>query len=132
MIAYDLRCLEGHVFEAWFKDRRSFLDQKEAGRVQCPVCGSSGVEVAFTGCAIQTERRRELPEARDSLVHHFQLFLQKNFEDVGAMFAEEARRIHNGQAKRRNIRGTTTPEEEKDLKEDGVEFVKIPIPRLDA
>jgi len=59
-------------------------------------------------------------------------FVQKNFEDVGKSFAEEARKIEYGEADARNIRGSVTPEEEKDLKEEGINFVKIPIVKYDA
>lgn len=59
-------------------------------------------------------------------------FVHKNFEDVGKSFAEEARKIEYGEADARNIRGSVTPEEEKDLKEEGINFVKIPIVKYDA
>jgi hypothetical protein len=130
MIAYDLRCAAGHVFEAWFKDRRSFLDQKEAGQVECPRCGDAAVEVAFTGCAVRTERTA--PPRGGSVIQHLLTFLQRNFEDVGAQFADEARSIHYGDARRRNIRGTTTENEERGLREEGIDFLKLPLPKLDS
>jgi hypothetical protein len=37
-------------------------------------------------------------------------------------------KMHYGVAEQRNIRGTSSPEEEKTLKEEGIEFIKIPIP----
>jgi hypothetical protein len=36
--------------------------------------------------------------------------------------------MHYGVAEPRNIRGVSTHEEEKLLKEEGVQFVKIPLP----
>ncbi len=132
MIAYDLRCEQGHVFEVWFKDHPSFVEQKETGRVECPSCGSTSVEIAWTGCAVRTEHARELPPPRDSFRQELARFLEKNFEDVGREFAEEARRIHHGEAGRRNIRGCTTEEEDEALLEEGIKFVKIPLPRLDG
>jgi len=59
-------------------------------------------------------------------------FLVKNFEDVGERFADVALKIHYGEEERRNIRGTTTPEEEENLREEGVPFVKVPLPKFDA
>jgi hypothetical protein len=50
----------------------------------------------------------------------------KNSEDVGAGFADEARRIHFGEAEERNIRGRSTPEEAQALFEDGVAFGILP------
>jgi hypothetical protein len=50
-------------------------------------------------------------------------------EDVGERFAEEARRIHYGEAPGRAIRGRTTPEERAALDDEGIEVVSIPMPR---
>jgi hypothetical protein len=50
----------------------------------------------------------------------------KNSEDVGAGFADEARKIHFGEAEERNIRGSSTPEEARALFEDGVTFGILP------
>lgn len=130
MITYDLRCRVGHVFEAWFKDRQSFVDQREAGRVECPQCGDRAVEIAYTGCAVRTDKAP--PPGGDSFRHRFRSFLERHFEDVGAGFADEARSIHYGETRPRNIRGTTTDEEERDLREEGIDFLKIPFPKLDA
>jgi hypothetical protein len=47
-------------------------------------------------------------------------------ENVGPRFAEEARRIHEGEAKERAIRGTSTPEERRSLQEDGIDFMALP------
>ncbi|MGD9072079.1 MAG: DUF1178 family protein, partial [Desulfobacterales bacterium] len=43
-------------------------------------------------------------------------------------FTKEALKMHYGVTEQRNIRGTSSPEEEKILKEEGIEFIKIPIP----
>jgi hypothetical protein len=51
-----------------------------------------------------------------------------NTEDVGAQFAEEARRIHYGEAEERGIRGQTTPEQAQALHEEGIEVVSLPVP----
>jgi hypothetical protein len=132
VITFDLRCGGGHVFEAWFRDRRSFLDQKERGLVECPVCGARDVEMSFSPVAVRTTGRSEAPPAGDSLAHRVALFLKRNFEDVGEGFAEEARRIHYGETEPRGIRGVTTPGQEEELREEGIGFLKIPLPRLDG
>jgi hypothetical protein len=59
-------------------------------------------------------------------------YIDKNFEDVGLNFTKEALKIHFGESKKRNIKGMALPDQEKLLKDEGVEFVKIPIiKRLD-
>ena len=55
-------------------------------------------------------------------------FVENNFDDVGCEFAKEALKIHYGAADPRNIRGISTKQEEKILKDEGVQFFKIPMP----
>ena len=59
-------------------------------------------------------------------------YIDKNFEDVGDKFAEVAIKIHYGDEKKRNIKGTSTPQEEENLKEEGVQFIKIPLLKMDS
>ncbi len=59
-------------------------------------------------------------------------YIDNNFEDVGNKFAEVAIKIHEGDEEQRNIRGTTTPQEETSLKEEGISFVKIPMLKMDS
>jgi len=59
-------------------------------------------------------------------------YIDKNFDDVGNKFAEVALKIHYGEEEKRNIKGTTTSQEEADLKEEGVPFVKIPMLKMDS
>ena len=40
----------------------------------------------------------------------------------------EVLKIHYGVTENRNIRGVATSEEEKTLKEEGISFIKIPVP----
>lgn len=51
-----------------------------------------------------------------------------NSEDVGSQFAEEARKIHYGEAEERSIRGQATPEETEALQEEGIEVLALPVP----
>jgi len=41
-------------------------------------------------------------------------------------------RIHHGEEDRRNIRGTTTQDEENTLHDEGVQFMKIPIIKFES
>lgn len=51
-----------------------------------------------------------------------------NTEDVGAQFAEEARKIHYGEAKERHIRGQATRAETDALIEEGIDVLPLPLP----
>jgi hypothetical protein len=59
------------------------------------------------------------------LVRH----VMANTDDVGERFAEEARRIHYGEAEQRGIRGQASPEETEELIEEGIGVLPLPIPK---
>ena len=66
------------------------------------------------------------------ILREFQEYIHKNFDDVGDKFAEVALRIHHGEEDKRNIKGTTTQSEEETLRDEGVRFIKLPLPKFDA
>ena len=47
MILFDLRCADGHVFEAWFRDGETYDAQAKAGEIACPLCGDTAVAKAL-------------------------------------------------------------------------------------
>ncbi len=129
MIAYDLICSNGHLFECWFKDSASFEEQQAAGIINCPICDDTQVVKAFSPFVIKrgSAERKKGEEAVHQALQIIHEYLEKHFEDVGPRFAEEALKMHYGEAEKRNIRGTATTEEEVILKEEGVQFLKVPI-----
>ena len=133
MIAFDLICSNGHKFECWFKDSASFEEQKSAGMIDCPICNDNQVGKALSSFAIKKKGERKQGEADPSeVLREVQTYLEKHFEDVGIDFTKEALKIHYGESKKRNIRGTATTDEEVLLKKEGVQFIKVPIlKRLD-
>ena len=59
--------------------------------------------------------------------------VEQSCENVGARFAEEARRIHKGDAEARGIYGEATRSEAKALIDEGIEVASIPwVPTSDA
>jgi hypothetical protein len=50
----------------------------------------------------------------------------ENSENVGSGFAEEARKIHYGEAEERSIHGETTPKDAEDLLEEGIAVLALP------
>jgi hypothetical protein len=155
MIRYALICEKGHDFESWFQDSAAYDKQARRGLVTCPQCGSAKVEKAIMaprlaanakkrGALIGTpaptaetpaapaspapvamitpqeqELRSKLKELRDHLT--------KNADNVGAKFPEEARKMHYGETEHRSIYGVASPEEAKDLSEEGIEFHPLPL-----
>ena len=67
----------------------------------------------------EREFRTKLKELRDHLT--------KNADNVGRKFPEEARKMHYGEAEHRSIYGEASPQEAKDLHEEGIEFHPLPV-----
>lgn len=103
-----------------------------------PAAGASsrGVSVtaaASTGAALPSSTAADhtapmLPEALQRQVIQAVRHLMAHTEDVGTGFAEEARRIHYGEAQPRGIRGQATLDEARDLVEEGIEVLPLAIP----
>lgn len=66
----------------------------------------------------ERELRSKLKELRDHLT--------KNAENVGRKFPEQARQMHYGEIEHRSIYGEASPQEAKELHEEGVEFHPLP------
>jgi len=135
VIIYDIKCENGHTFEGWFKDRQAWIEQNAGRLVCCPVCNSSSVEIAPSSLTIMGKDSKPLRNkdvSRGQVLQSLHRYLENNFEDVGNKFAEVALKIHAGDEERRNIKGTTTPREETVLKEEGVSFIKITLPKMDS
>jgi hypothetical protein len=131
MIAFDLRCSNGHSFEGWFKDLESFNEQDSRDMIICPICKSNKVSRELSPVAIKSVRGEERPQQNKpdyrQLAMGVMEYIRNNFEDVGADFAKEALKIHYGVAEKRDIRGSATDEEEKTLKDEGIKFFKFPL-----
>ena len=67
----------------------------------------------------ERELRRKLRELRDHLV--------RNAENVGPRFPDEARKMHYGEKEHRSIYGIASPDEAKELHEEGIEFAPLPV-----
>jgi hypothetical protein len=150
MILYDLRCRKGHVFEAWFRDSAAYDGQVAAGGIACPTCGSKKVEKAPMAPRLSrgalteaaganaearsdaAERRAEAETAKAAKamreLRELRRKVEANCDYVGGAFAEEARKIHYGEAHPHNIYGETSDEEAKALNDEGVSFARIPWP----
>jgi len=132
MIAYDLQCVNGHAFEGWFEDSEAYQTQKKKKLIACPVCNTTRVSRIPSTFAIKSSPipQKGSPEEENlkKVGKEIVDFVEKNFDDVGCDFAKEALKIHYGVEEPRNIRGISTKKEKKMLKEEGIDFLKIPMP----
>jgi hypothetical protein len=134
MIKYALVCDQGHPFEGWFSASTDFDDQKAAGQLECPFCGSQQIAKQIMAPALVGTKRRmgdidAPPQMRAMMMEamgRVRAHVEENFDNVGDRFASEARAIHEGRSEERGIYGEATPKEVRDLVEDGVPVAALP------
>jgi len=134
MIVFDLECLNGHTFEGWFEDKNDLEKQQDQGILTCPVCETTSVvqkqhRIAIKKSSHSTQHNamQARQEAMTELSEKVAEYIEKNFEDVGPGFTKQALKMHYGAEEYRNIKGTTTKEEDKILAKEGVPVFKIPV-----
>jgi len=156
VIRYTLACAAGHTFESWFANSAAYDKQVKRGLVTCPVCGDAKVEKAIMAPSLgRGSKRAETAETREAVaapggadsaekapvamisqqegelrtkLKELRDHLVKNADYVGGRFPEEARRMHYGEIEHRSIYGEASPDDAKELHEEGIEF--HPLPRL--
>ncbi|WP_354856409.1 DUF1178 family protein [Acetobacter fabarum] len=152
MICYRLRCAHDHVFEGWYKDSSTFAMLRQKNLLNCPECGTSSVDQAPMAPAIvgrAPERLPQsdptptpdmaappapaagqmppgLPDAMLSALRDVRRTIEENCENMGNRFADEALRIHYGEAPERGIYGEMSQSQREELEEEGVAFQNVP------
>jgi len=134
VIVFELICADRHRFEGWFASAEDFEGQKTRGMLSCPVCSDSKIEKLLTAKLgrpepePQASTQTQAQAARPRSLHEMIDYILLNTEDVGKEFPSEARRIHRKQARERSIRGIATGEETRDLLEEGIAVMPLPVP----
>tara|TARA_R110002020_G_scaffold143828_6_gene316462 strand:- start:2121 stop:2546 length:426 start_codon:yes stop_codon:yes gene_type:complete len=134
VIRFSLQCDKDHAFEGWFASGAEFDGQSQRGLVECPVCGSRKVGKALMAPAVVALREKPTrPLAMDPQklemmrkLRDMVKAVKQNSEDVGDRFADEARRIHHGEAEVRGIIGQASTEDARSLIEEGIEISPLP------
>ena len=136
MILFTLRCSSGHEFEAWFRDGAGFEAQQQAGEIACPDCRDTQVEKALMAPNIGRSHKNVpalSPAQMRAALLELKRQVETNCDYVGERFAEEARKIHYGEVDPHGIYGEATPEESRELNDEGISFGRIPwVPTTDA
>jgi len=136
MIAFDLECSEGHVFEGWFNNIESFEEQEANKMVSCPYCSDTRIRRILSPVALKTTSRFEgegdaNPIDYRRLAREIVDYINNNFDNVGPAFTKEALKMHYGVTEKKNIRGSATAEEERLLRDEKIDFFKVPVPKID-
>ena len=125
MIVFDLVCLDGgETFEAWFRSNADYDEQREAGLVECPFCGSTGVSKAPMAPNVPRKPADNLL----AKVAALQAEMLRGSRWVGDEFAETARAIHGGEIEPEPVHGNATVEQAKALVDEGVPVAPLPLP----
>ncbi|WP_342153780.1 DUF1178 family protein [Methylorubrum sp. SB2] len=155
MIRFTLVCDSGHSFESWFPSGSAYDEQAARGFVTCPICESGRVTKAPMAPAVARTDRDRRPAAEPAslpappsppptapmpmpmlaeperrlraLFKAVREHVVSTSEHVGDRFAEEARAIHYGDAEGRPIYGEATPHEARELAEEGIEVMPLPL-----
>ena len=74
-----------------------------------------------------------VPDQVRAMLQKMRAEIERNCENVGDRFADEARAIHRGETDARGIYGETTPDQAEALADEGIEVARIPwVPRADG
>ena len=136
MILFDLQCEKNHKFECWFATSANYEEQLKNKMIVCPYCNSTKIQKSLMAPNINTKstyknskKNNQNKLAQNNLVNQikkFRKYIEKNTDNVGKNFAEEARKIYYGETKSRPIRGESTEKEAQELAEEGIPISQLP------
>ena len=136
MILFDLQCDKKHKFECWFASTANYEKQLENKMIVCPYCNSTKIKKSLMAPNINTksssknskknDKKKVAQNNLENQIKKFRKYIEKNTDNVGKNFAEEARKIYYGETKSRPIRGETTENEAQELAEEGIPFSQLP------
>ena len=135
MIKYNLKCNNDHEFESWFSDSKEFERLKTRKLLECIYCNSKKIKKSIMAPMISVSKNNNLnkfqinekilQKQRNKLIK-LRNFIEKNFEYVGEDFSKKVREIYYDKKNKKTIYGITSPEERKELKEEGINLISIP------
>ena len=133
MIKYNLRCANKHEFESWFSDSNEFEKLKKNNLLECIYCNSTKVNKSIMSPRVVNNKETksdfisiENLRGKKEALKKLKKFVENNFEFVGDKFASQVREIYYDTSRKKNIYGTTTPEERKELSDEGISLISIP------
>ena len=138
MILFQLRCAKDHEFEGWFPSGAAYEAQLAARKLTCPLCGDRKIDKAVMAPRIGKAAEAPTPAAKmatnaRAALRDLRRKIEAECDYVGPEFAEEARRIHYGEAEERGIYGEASDEQAEGLVEEGIEVARIPwLPQHDG
>lgn len=145
MKVFNLACEHDHPFEGWFASADDYESQLARGLLECPMCASRVVRKLLSAPRLNLSQAQDKagqpavpahaagkpdPMAVQAMIMKMARAIVENTEDVGDRFAEEARRIHYKESPERGIRGRASAEDARELAQEGIEIMALPMPAL--
>ena len=148
MKVLNLRCAHQHDFEGWFASEEDYQSQLARALVECPLCGDKSIVKMLSAPRLNlgggqepvvSDAAKGAPalaagsgdvQALHAVWAQVARHVLAHTENVGERFAEEARRMHYGEAEERAIRGQASREEAVALMEEGIEVLSLPLPAV--
>ena len=131
MIKYNLICKCGKTFESWFSSSSEFDSLLKKKIIKCIYCESSSVKKTVMAPRLTRKSNQKLEKSKlqkniKKRLTHFKKYIEKNCEDVGDRFPQEARNIHYDKKTSKGIYGKATPEETSELIEECIDIYTLP------
>tara|TARA_B100001057_G_scaffold490099_1_gene577682 strand:+ start:1273 stop:1695 length:423 start_codon:yes stop_codon:yes gene_type:complete len=134
MIKYNLKCPNNHEFESWFSDSEEFDKLNKSNLLECIYCSSKSINKSIMAPMISNSKMKkeevkslskDFKDQKNKLLQ-LRKYIEKNFDYVGKDFSKKVREVYYDKKNEKAIYGTTTPEERKDLLEEGIDLISIP------
>ena len=134
MIKYNLKCQNEHEFESWFSDSNEFDNLKKKNLLECVFCPSKKISKSIMSPMISgiNNKKDEIKILNENIIEQnnkllqLRKFVENNFEYVGKNFSSKVRDIYYNKKSEKMIYGTTTPDERRELEEEGISLLSIP------
>jgi len=134
MIKYNLRCENNHDFESWFSDSKEFDKLKKKDLLECIYCSSNKITKSIMAPMITSSTaskeqtyniNKNFKDEKNKLLQ-LRKYIENNFDYVGKDFSKKVREIYYDKKNNKAIYGSTTPEERKELADEGIDLLSIP------
>ena len=152
MISFSLICKNNHEFEGWFRTSEDYKFQLKKNLISCPNCNSTSIQKALMAPSVKSSKKfndrfsNKKNENSNNLdnkavigdndlrmaLRNIRTYVEKNCENVGNNFANEARLISKGKKQARGIYGKVDNKEAEKLLDEGIEISTLPWIKDDA
>ena len=102
--------------------------------LECIFCSSKKINKSLMAPTILNSKKKDnhidiinkdFKDEKNKLLN-LRKYIEKNFDYVGKDFSKQVREVYYDKKSKKAFYGTTTPEERKELTEEGIDLLSIP------